>query len=225
MFGTGFFIGLVGGMHCVLMCTPVVMALNPNRTLGNQTLYHSGRIVIYAGMGLVAGAVGTGLSWFGFQQFISILMGITIILITVFPATRARFYKTSLSSVPVKSLRRFLHSSGPTRPLIAGMLNGLLPCGLVYVGLTGALALGNTMDGLMFMIGFGVGTLPWLTGAVAVVGQLPLKFRYQASKVIPALALSVGILFILRGLALNIPFISPALQSLGLPEAMTTCGG
>jgi sulfite exporter TauE/SafE len=225
MFGTGLIIGLAGGMHCVLMCTPVVMALHPKRTVIGQVVYQVGRLTVYAILGLLIGALGGGLSFLGWQQTLSISMGVLMILITILPSTRSKFYKVSLNNHLLKKGRNWLARSGKGRPFLAGMLNGFLPCGLVYVALTGALALGNTTSGVIFMIGFGVGTVPWLTAAVTSAGLLPTKFRAKASKAIPAIAIAVGVLFILRGMALDIPYISPALQSIGLPEAMTICGG
>ncbi len=224
MFGTGFLIGLVGGMHCILMCAPVMYTLHPSRKAGGQILYQSGRILTYAILGLLIGALGDGLSLFGWQQGLSIAMGVLMILMTLIPGLRKKFYSLSIQNPLIKRFRRFLAGSGQARPALAGMLNGLLPCGLVYVGLTGSLALGDTMNGMIFMLGFGLGTVPWLTGAVVSSRFLPDSFRIKASRAIPVLAIAVGVLFILRGLALDIPYISPALQSVGLPAEMTMCG-
>ncbi|MEJ2004394.1 MAG: sulfite exporter TauE/SafE family protein [Cyclobacteriaceae bacterium] len=223
MFGTGFLLGIVGGMHCIVMCSPVVFALQPDRSFLKTTIYHAGRLGVYILLGLFAGMLGDGLAWFGLQRFVSVAMGAIMILITVLPATRSRFYQVSLSSKPVLWFRRKLANTGKGRSFIAGMLNGMLPCGLVYVALTGSLALGNSGNAGLFMAGFGIGTVPWLTGAVASASFLPAGFKQRASRAIPYLAIAFGILFILRGLALDIPYISPALQSLGLPEEMTIC--
>ena len=223
MFGTGFILGLVGGMHCILMCTPVVFALHPKRSIAGDITYHSGRLMVYILLGLFAGILGDGLAWFGLQQAVSITMGVLMILITVVPATRSRFYQVSLNSGPVRRFRTLLNKAGKGRAYIAGMLNGMLPCGLVYVALTGSLALGNSGNAMLFMLGFGLGTVPWLSGAVASSGFLPVKFRQRAARAVPYMAIAFGILFILRGLALDIPYISPALQSLGLPQEMTIC--
>jgi sulfite exporter TauE/SafE len=150
-------------------------------------------------------------------------MGVVMILITVLPAARAKFYSISLQNDPVKKFRTLLQRTGRFKSIAGGMLNGMLPCGLVYVALTGSLALGNSGNAFLFMLGFGLGTVPWLSGAVASSGFLPAKFRVQAARAIPVLAIAFGILFILRGLALDIPYLSPALQSIGIPEEMTIC--
>lgn len=222
---TGLFIGLVGGMHCVLMCSPVVYALNPSRNFGRQFLYHAGRISIYALLGLLIGAIGGGLSLFGWQQGLSIAMGVTMIVMTLVPSIRTRLYTISAQSPILRTFRQWMMGAGSFKPVVAGMLNGLLPCGLVYVGLTGSLALGNMFDGAVFMLGFGLGTVPWLAGVVSASAFIPGAFRRKASRAIPLLAIAVGVLFILRGLALDIPYLSPVLRSIGLPEQMTVCGG
>ncbi len=222
---TGLFIGLVGGMHCVLMCSPVVFALNPSRKFGRQFAYHAGRIFMYAMLGLLIGAIGGGLSFFGWQQGLSIAMGVLMILMTLIPSMRTRLYSLSSNSPFLRSARQWMQGAGSLKPVVAGMLNGLLPCGLVYVGLTGSLALGNMLDGSLFMLGFGLGTVPWLAGVVSASAFIPVAFRKKASRAVPILAIFIGVLFILRGLALDIPYLSPALQAIGLPEQMTICGG
>ncbi len=223
MFGAGFILGLVGGMHCILMCTPVVFALQPNRNLFQTIIYHTGRLSVYIILGIFIGALGDGLAWFGFQRWLSIAMGITMILITILPAARAKFYKISLQSGPMQKFRSLLQRTGRFRSLAGGMLNGLLPCGLVYVALTGSLALGNSGKAFLFMLGFGLGTVPWLSAAVASSGFFPAGFRAKAARAIPVMAVAFGILFILRGLALDIPYLSPAMQAIGIPEEMTIC--
>ncbi len=207
------------------MCSPVVLALNPQKNWWSQLRYQSGRMGMYVLLGIIVGFIGSGFSFFGLSRVISISMGVLMIVLTLWPATRNRLYRISVTSGPVAYFRRLLSRAGWGRPILAGMVNGLLPCGLVYVALTGSLALGNIASASVFMLGFGLGTLPWLSGAVMTVGFIPDHFRKKASVAIPTLAVMVGILFILRGLALDIPFISPALQAIGLPEEMTMCGG
>ncbi len=174
-------------------------------------------------LGVFVGTLGDGLALFGLSRVLSIVMGISIIVLTLWPYTRNRLYRISLTRGPVPKFRKFLAQAGWGKPLLSGMMNGLLPCGLVYVALSGAFALGNVQNAVVFMFGFGMGTIPWLSGAVITASFIPDNFKRRASAAIPVLAVAVGTLFILRGLALDIPYISPALQSLGLPEAMTIC--
>jgi sulfite exporter TauE/SafE len=224
MLFSGFLIGLVGGMHCIIMCSPVVLALNPRNNWWSQLRYQTGRIGMYVVLGIIVGFIGSGFSFFGLSRVISIAMGVLMIVLTLWPVTRNKLYSISVSKGPVAYFRRMLSRAGWGKPVLAGMVNGLLPCGLVYVALTGSLALGSITSASVFMLGFGLGTVPWLSGAVMTVGFIPDQFRKKAAVAIPALAVMVGVLFILRGLALDIPYISPALQAIGLPEEMTMCG-
>jgi len=101
-----------------------------------------------------------------------------------------------------------------------GFLNGLLPCGMVYLALGSALATGNMLNGALFMIFFGLGTMPALL-AVAMGGQLiPFSARQRLQKVLPVFVASMGLLLILRGMNLGIPFVSPHLDT---TETMVSC--
>lgn len=216
-------IGFAGGMHCILMCTPVMIALQPSRSIRAQTGYQIGRILIYIFLGMLAGILGNGLSLFGIQRVLSVTMGMLIILLTVVPKARMPFYRLLLLNPFSVNLRRRLTGTGRPRAVTAGMINGLLPCGLVYVALSASLALSSPLQSMVLMAGFGMGTLPWLIFGSSLSQFVHSVFRERAARIMPAIAMSIGILFILRGLALDLPFISPALHALGLPEAMTIC--
>ncbi|MCA9002730.1 MAG: sulfite exporter TauE/SafE family protein, partial [Planctomycetes bacterium] len=94
-----------------------------------------------------------------------------------------------------------------------GLLNGLLPCGLVYVALAGAMAAGSASQGAVYMGLFGLGTVPMLL-AIALGGPCLLRLvpRRQLRLAVPAAALLVGALFLVRGLDLGIPGLSPKFE-------------
>jgi len=94
---------------------------------------------------------------------------------------------------------------------LLGALNGLLPCGLVYVALAGAVSRGSLAAGILFMALFGLGTMPTML-AVSLSGRiLPLAFRSKLRAAIPVGVCLLAMLLILRGLALGIPYLSPDL--------------
>lgn len=97
-----------------------------------------------------------------------------------------------------------------------GLLNGLLPCGAVYAALTASVAMGSVVGGAIFMFFFGLGTIPLMFAAVIMGNVITLKTRQKVLKLLPFLMIILGILFILRGLDLGIPFISPTSESLQL---------
>ena len=100
--------------------------------------------------------------------------------------------------------------------LLFGLLNGLLPCGLVYAALAGAAATGGPLGGALFMAAFGLGTIPAML-AVSLAGRLitaPWRARFQ--RAVPVAMAVLAVLFIVRGLSLGIPYLSPDLS----PEAV-----
>ena len=90
-----------------------------------------------------------------------------------------------------------------------GVLNGLLPCGFVYVGIAGAVSTVNWLTGALYMTMFGLGTFPVMF-ATAVFGKIiNVNLKRRVSKLIPVFAVVLALLFILRGLNLGIPYLSP----------------
>ena len=105
---------------------------------------------------------------------------------------------------------------------IIGLLNGLLPCGMVYVALFGAIAMQSTSLGILYMILFGLGTVPLMSSVVYINSLLTIPMRNKIQKVIPYVVVLIGALFILRGLGLGIPYVSPSNMSLFV-QAQPNC--
>jgi len=111
-----------------------------------------------------------------------------------------------------KQFQHFISNPTFSSVFMVGLLNGLLPCGLVYIAVAGALATGSVLEGVLYMFLFGLGTAPLLL-ATALIGNLSTaKIRNQLSKAIPYVVVVVGVLFILRGANLGIPYISPSAE-------------
>jgi sulfite exporter TauE/SafE len=211
-----FMIGLIGSVHCVGMCGPLAFAV-PSLKKGavylllNKVMYQAGRIISYCLLGLIIGLIGNQIWLAGIQQGVSILSGALII----FAAVNAIF-KLSLTRQGNSFLLKPFHKlfgyalNHKANHLIIGMINGLLPCGFVYVALAGAL---NTSNAVEFMFWFGVGTAPLMLTATLSVGFTSQLFRKRINKVIPYLMLLLGIWFLFRGTNLNIPYLSPAKAS------------
>lgn len=215
-------IGFFGSFHCVGMCGPIALALPvPNSSnlsfITGRILYNVGRVITYSFLGAVFGFIGSRFYIYGFQQFLSIGIGTAILLTVLTPKriktqiTQSRIVKDI--STPLKKTigKLFSHASFSAMFLI-GLLNGLLPCGFVYVGLAGSIASGDAITGAAFMILFGLGTIPAML-AVSVFGKFfSLKIRNKINRSVPALAAALAIIFILRGLNLGIPYLSPRLS-------------
>ena len=92
-----------------------------------------------------------------------------------------------------------------------GLLNGLLPCGLVYMALAGSIATGSVVNGALFMMFFGLGTLPFMFAVTYYSNLISLRVRNQMRKVVPVVVALMAVLMILRGMNLGIDYISPKL--------------
>jgi len=212
--------GLLGSFHCVGMCGPIAFLLpldrkNRSKRILQLLSYHSGRIFMYALIGMAFGIVGKGFNLFGIQQQLSIGVGllmITSILLPIKIFNRYNFSKPIYRAVgKIKNaMGAELKKKNPGTFFTMGYLNGLLPCGLVYMAVFGALATGGALQGSLYMIVFGLGTVPLMTTAIYLGNFLKGTVKQRIVKAIPVIVVVIGMLFILRGLGLGIPYISPS---------------
>lgn len=211
MLWTAVILGFLGSFHCVGMCGPIALAIggaNKNKFLGNKILYHIGRSITYSLLGLIVGVLGFSLSLAGVQQGLSIGMGILILLFALNFKKSEQFLSVPILSGVVKWVRKnlgnYLKSGNSSAYFFTGMINGLLPCGMVYMALVAALALQSPLLGAAYMFFFGIGTVPMLL-FLMVSGSLfsvPIREKFQSA--IPYLGVMIGILFIFRGLGLGL---------------------
>lgn len=216
---TAFLFGLLGSFHCVGMCGPIAFLLpvdrnNPLKKTGQISLYHFGRILSYSILGLTFGLVGSSLNLFGMQQQLSIFIGILMLLVIFVPQktfNKYNFSKPIFKGISkVKSaLGKELKKKSPDTFLTIGFLNGFLPCGLVYMAIFGAIASGNALQGSLYMALFGLGTIPLMTSAIYLGNFLNVQVRQRIRKAIPVFVAIIASLFIVRGLGLGIPYLSP----------------
>ncbi len=202
------------------MCGPIAFMLPVDRTnafkkVSQITIYHAGRLLSYSIIGLIFGLIGRSLYIFGFQQQLSIAIGVLMIIIVLIP--QSLFNKYNFSKPIYKLISKVKSALGSALKkktldtfLTIGFLNGFLPCGLVYMALFAAIAGGNALNGSLYMLVFGLGTVPLMTTAIYFGHFLKGSIRQKIQKAIPVFVIIIGILFILRGLGLGIPYISPA---------------
>ncbi len=227
---TAFLIGLVGSLHCIGMCGPIAIALPLgnkgwlHRVAGGVT-YNLGRIITYALLGAVFGLLGQGIEMAGLQRWASIVIGAAMVLSVFFPmlfkgkARLEQFLFGYAGRMISKFRKLFTINSLPSLFLI-GLLNGLLPCGLVYVAIAGALNTNDLLNGVLFMAIFGLGTLPVML-AIPLLGNLiGTGIRKRYNHVLSTIVVLIGLLFILRGMSLGIPYISPPQKMLKPHEKM-----
>lgn len=226
-------IGIVGSLHCIGMCGPIVVALplkNQNmltKVLG-AVLYNSGRVATYGLLGVLFGLLGKGIHMAGFQQWTSIILGIVMIISVLFPFVfREKItignLLAGMASRLIVRLKKLFASRSYGSLLLIGLLNGLLPCGLVYVAIAGAINSGSVISGSLFMVLFGIGTTPLLLLATLASDAIGQRIRQKMQKAVPYFVFMLGVLFILRGMSLGIPYISPTTEKLA-PKAMVEKG-
>jgi hypothetical protein len=218
-----FFIGLFGSIHCIGMCGPLAFAIpvtgnNWWLIITDRLLYNSGRVITYSLLGLLAGFAGRQLWLFGLQQIICITSGTLILLVS-----GSRIFKIQLPGnhfsaklfYPVNKLLSWAlqHHSGH---LMVGLINGLLPCGLVYAALIGAVGMLSPLRGMEYMFWFGTGTFPLMLLATISSGFITRPLRNKLNTAIPYLMVVLGLWFVIRGLDLNIPYLSPQNPAKGI---------
>ena len=210
----GFLFGVAGSVHCAAMCGPLVLAFRPLRTPGRVALYHATRVAVYAGAGLISGAVGYTSQAMGFGRILSIAAGVVLLLLA------ARRAGLALGVRPVvghhvgrvfANLMRALQHRAANRPVLgviaAGAANALLPCGLVYAALAAATAFGTTASAVSFMLSFGLGTVPMLAIISALARSIPPGLRLRLRFAAPLALAALGLLLIARG-----AMVSPAMH-------------
>ena len=211
--------GFLGSFHCIGMCGPIAFMLpvdrqNPVKRFLQIASYHFGRLFTYSLIGLLFGFLGKGFYFFGFQQQISIIVGVLMILVILFPKILQKLsLSKKISTIVLKiknGLGKELKKKNNDTFFTMGFLNGFLPCGLVYMAVFGAVTMSNAFTGSLYMFLFGLGTVPLMTAFVYLGNFTKGNFRKNIQKAIPIMVVFIGFLFILRGLGLGIPYVSPA---------------
>lgn len=218
------FLGFASGFHCVGMCGPIALSMGLTREqkinfyLQNLT-YNFGRIITYSILGAIIGIVGESFQFAGLQTTLSIVVGILLILMALFSfggkdfATKIPFINKALLKVKLK-LSKLLTKADLSSRFTTGLLNGLLPCGMVYMALTASIAAGGIWQSALYMLFFGLGTFPFMFAIVLIGNFLNQNMRLKIVKIVPIVMILLGGLFILRGLELGIPYLSPKKEAL-----------
>jgi len=215
-------LGFLGSFHCIGMCGPIALALPVQHLTGSRKmagilLYNGGRISAYALLGLFFGWLGRQFYLGGLQQWLSIVLGAGLLLVVLLQYIAKK-------SMPVAA--RIGRLTGGVRKVLGSLLrrqqfrtlyaigffNGLLPCGLVYLGIAGSLATVHAYEGALFMAAFGAGTLPAMAAVTGARHLFSLRLRNQVKRLVPVVITAMGLLLIVRGMNLGIPYISPSMH-------------
>lgn len=230
MLWSAFILGLLGSFHCIGMCGPIAFLLPVDRSNSVKKVtqiftYHLGRLLAYGLMGLFFGLIGRSLYIFGIQQQLSIVIGALMIIAVLIPTqmiNKHQLFQPIYRGISkVKSaLGKALKKKTVDTFLTIGFLNGFLPCGLVYMAVFASLTAQQAAMGSLYMLLFGLGTIPMMTAAIYLGKFLNTKVKQKIQKAIPVFVVLIGLLFVLRGLGLGIPYISPPPMVDKVPNTM-----
>lgn len=215
----GFIIGISSTFHCLGMCGPIAMAIPVSRSsnfsiISGALQYNFGRVAAYSFLGFLIGSVGFSFAGLKWMQWLSISAGLVMILIAwhkIFSSGQSKL-EMKLTQQISRGIGKLIRSKSPFKLMGLGMLNGFLPCGMVFLGLTNALLQGSPVKGALAMLFFGLGTIPMLFAVVFFASKLNGSWRLKFTKAVPYIMTVVGILVILRGLNLGIPYLSPEIK-------------
>ncbi|MBO3698194.1 sulfite exporter TauE/SafE family protein [Roseivirga sp. E12] len=230
LLATAIVFGFLGSLHCLGMCAPLLWAIpeNPEKRAKwwlNKLIYNAGRVSVYALLGLVVGLVGQGVSLVGWQQHISWITGVVLILGLVLSIWGSRIrafssFSNQFNRKIKKGLSKTLARKSYSSQLMFGVFNGLLPCGLVYIALIASLSMTSIGGSMAYMALFGLGTIPMMLGAAVFKKSVQSLKGISFNKLYPKIVLTVAILLIVRGMNLGIPYLSP---KVGNPSEITIC--
>lgn len=220
--------GLAGSFHCIGMCGPIALALPVGKLSFfeaniSRILYNFGRILTYSVLGGAFGYFGKTLFVAGFQQQLSILIGLLMMGLILPNRLIAWSPFQRLTHLLTATFKKVFPLKSPLGFVLLGLLNGLMPCGFVYLALVGASATSTPTEGAIFMAFFGFGTAPMMFSIGILPKFLTLNFRQKINKYLPIYTFLLAIFFIFRGLNLDIPYLSPKFDKTPISQSVPMC--
>jgi sulfite exporter TauE/SafE len=215
-------LGLLGSFHCIGMCGPIAFSLplhneSTAKQVSGSLVYNTGRVITYGFFGFLFGTLGKGFVMAGYQQALSVTLGVLLLLLVFFPQKYIPHFTLtkiiySLVSKVKSSLAKLLKQKSLAALFSIGLLNGFLPCGLVYLGVAGAIATGDSLKGSLFMMAFGAGTLPAMLFVSLASRFVSIGWRNKMRKAVPVFVVLMAAVLIMRGMNLGIPYLSPEMS-------------
>lgn len=219
-------LGFAGSLHCVGMCGPIALSMPVYRLNGASfgwgiLVYFLGKTFSYMTLGAMFGLLGRQLALAGYQQALSMVLGLGMLIFSLVTMLKPAIFHSNRITVLLGNLLaplmgKWMSRKGILSGWMVGLLNGLLPCGLVYVALSAATATGSLTAAITFMGLFGLATLPLLLFFLLFASSVSMSIRNHLRRWLPVFTALVAVLLLLRGLGWGIPFLSPELS--GLPQ-------
>jgi uncharacterized protein len=216
--------GFAGSFHCIGMCGGFACALGPDprgagASSARHVLYNTGRLTTYCFLGGLAGGLGLAIctslglrpdqgtqflsaSLDAGQRALAVMAGLLMIIMALgFFGLRGRRRVTSSfgGGALVHSLRSLLTTPGHAAPLAFGVVNGFLPCPLVYAMVAQAASTFHVLSGCLTMAAFGLGTFPAMLAMGGVGRLLAPRWRQRGVRVAGSFILVLGLITLGRG--------------------------
>jgi uncharacterized protein len=170
-------------------------------------IYHISRTVGYILLGLLIGFIGQNFIPAFLQNWLSIVIGIIIIIRVVYTKLLLVKNKPNLFVAFEKFVKNAMLYALQKRGLfsysILGIANAFLPCGVVYIAIAAAISFHNTLLSAVFMLGFGVGTIPLMLLLFFTGLQVKFEIKKYIKQLSPYALFFVGVLLVIRGLIYN----------------------
>ena len=225
-FITAFVLGLGGSLHCIGMCGPLVMSIPFEYVRYRRwslLLFLFAKAIGYGLIGLLFGSFGQLISIFNWQQTLSIVAGIFLLLITMLPYLKQQLTNNFGFHFIHQVLQKFQHKQNLLFFFLLGLSNSLLPCGLLYTALAGATITLSATQGFLFMLMFGIGTMPMMLAMIVFKTKMNIRLRSKLKNTSYYFSMIMAVLLIVRGMNLGIPYLSPEVKLTPQKQAVVKC--
>ena len=208
MLWSAFILGLAGSLHCVGMCGPIALLIptgNGQQKNLSITLYHLGKLLTYTIIGALFGLIVAGLYNYNIQSTLTIISGILLLVFAFIPKVlnlvEKNGYKVFNGIIKFKNrLAKALNKNKTEYSFYIGFLNGFIPCAMVYSAAIVALSQKTFMNSIVFMIFFGLGTIPLLTVFYFTANRLKKSLTKYATNFRMVSFIIVGLFLVWRGI-------------------------
>ncbi|MBD3637338.1 MAG: sulfite exporter TauE/SafE family protein [Crocinitomicaceae bacterium] len=209
MLWSALILGLLGSWHCVAMCGPIAVMVPGSKGKNKwiaMGLYHLGKITSYVLIGAFFGLFTAFITSFKIQAVITISAGILFGIIAFAPAIlnyiEKKGFKFFNSVIHFKNkLANSLNKNSAEYGLYIGFFNGFIPCGMVYMAAIAAMVQPSLIESSLYMVLFGLGTVPLLTLAMYTSGFLKRKLLMRSVSIRTAALVFISIFMIWKGIS------------------------
>lgn len=190
-----FIASLVGSVHCLAMCGPLVGLHGGAKTMRLAATHSLGRMTTYVALGVAAGLVGSAVNVAGHmanvQRAATVIAAAVIVLFGVAQVVQLR--RTPIKSSFGGALMRIKTRRPARRAWLIGALTGLIPCGWLWAFVIAAAGTGSPISGGLTMFAFWLGTVPAMVGLLRITGPLLARVRARMPAITAVALIAIGL--------------------------------